>query len=33
VALCGLALIGVWLLLLAVSVRLFDRDRILTRWR
>jgi ABC-2 type transport system permease protein len=32
-AFSGLALIGVWLLLLALSVAVFDRDRILTRWR
>jgi ABC-2 type transport system permease protein len=32
-AFSGLALIGVWLLLLALSVAAFDRDRILTRWR
>jgi len=32
-ALSGLALISVWLLLLALSVAVFDRDRILTRWR
>jgi ABC-2 type transport system permease protein len=32
-ALWGVALIGVWLLLLAFSVAVFDRDRILTRWR
>ena len=32
-ALCGLVLLAAWLLLLALSVAAFDRDRILTRWR
>jgi len=32
-ALGGVALVGVWLLLLLLSVAVFDRDRILTRWR
>ena len=32
-AACGVGLIGVWLLLLALSVAVFDRDAILTRWR
>jgi|SRR4051794_18846247 len=32
-ALIGLALLGVWLLLLSVSVAFFDREAILTRWR
>jgi len=32
-ALAGVALVGVWLLLLGLSVAVFDRDRILTRWR
>jgi ABC-2 type transport system permease protein len=31
--LIGLGLIGVWLLLTACSVALFDRETILTRWR
>jgi ABC-2 type transport system permease protein len=29
----GLGLIGVWLLLLGLSVAVFDRDAVLTRWR
>lgn len=29
----GIGLIGAWLLLLALSVAAFDRDRVLTRWR
>ncbi len=32
-AFTGLALFGVWLLLVALSVALFDRESILTRWR
>jgi ABC-2 type transport system permease protein len=32
-AACGVGLIGVWLLLLALSVAVFDRDAVLTRWR
>ena len=32
-ALLGLGLIGVWLLLVLLSVAIFDRDTILTRWR
>jgi ABC-2 type transport system permease protein len=32
-ALGGVALVAVWLLLLALSAAVFDRDRILTRWR
>ncbi len=32
-AFVGLALIGVWLVLVALSVALFDRESILTRWR
>jgi len=32
-ALLGLGLVGVWLLLVLLSVAIFDRDTILTRWR
>jgi ABC-2 type transport system permease protein len=32
-ALIGAGLIGVWMLLTAISVALFDRETILTRWR
>jgi ABC-2 type transport system permease protein len=32
-AACGTGLIGVWLLLLALSVAAVDRDAVLTRWR
>ena len=32
-AAAGVGLIGVWLLLLALSVAVFDRDAVLTRWR
>jgi len=32
-AAAGVGLIGVWLVLLALSVAAFDRDRVLTRWR
>jgi len=32
-AACGVGLIAVWLLLLALSVAVFDRDAVLTRWR
>ena len=32
-ALAGVALLAVWALLTVVSVRLFDREAILTRWR
>jgi ABC-2 type transport system permease protein len=32
-AISGVGLIAVWLMLLALSVAVFDRDRILTRWR
>ena len=32
-ALLGLGLIGVWVLLVLLSVAIFDRDSILTRWR
>ncbi len=32
-ALVGAALLGLWVLLTAVSVALFDRESILTRWR
>jgi ABC-2 type transport system permease protein len=32
-ALTGVALIGVWMLLTVVSVAVFDRETILTRWR
>ena len=32
-ALLGLGLVGVWLLLVLLSVAIFDRDSILTRWR
>jgi len=32
-AAAGVGLIGVWLLLLGLSVAVFDRDAVLTRWR
>ena len=32
-ALLGLGLVGVWVLLVLLSVAIFDRDSILTRWR
>ena len=32
-ALLGLGLVGVWVLLVLLSVAIFDRDTILTRWR
>jgi len=32
-AAAGVGLIGVWLLLLVLSVAVFDRDAVLTRWR
>ena len=32
-AACGVGLIGAWFLLLALSVAVFDRDAVLTRWR
>jgi hypothetical protein len=32
-ALIGVALFGLWLVLLAISVAIFDRESILTRWQ